>query len=124
MMGADMTHTLTKKQLNALRVTLSRYGLDVKPLAKPRAKSSLSALRAWKPVTPAGARCKSRMLMFAKLPPIVGVTDYKVRGLDGQWYSEADGALFDAAKQYQAGFARTTKPADFNLYPNWQEPNA
>jgi hypothetical protein len=94
---------LTKAQIDQLRVILAQVGLDMRPMPKPRSKSEashLARIRAWKPETPAGSKCKSRMLAFAKLPPVIGVSDYKVKGDDGQWHGDASQG-FEAAKAYQ-----------------------
>lgn len=71
-----MTTQLTKSQIQALKVELAQYGLEIRPAPKPRIKSHLSAIRAWKPETAAGRACKSAMLKYASLPPIVGVTSH------------------------------------------------
>jgi hypothetical protein len=63
---------LTKQEIAEMCKLLAPHGLVVKTLPKPR-----SSIKAWKPQTPAGSKCKSRMLMFAKLGPSVGVKNYR-----------------------------------------------
>jgi hypothetical protein len=97
-----MTKQLTQAQIKQLRVFLADYGLEVK------ARPNKNSVATWKPKTPAGRKCKARMLYWSKMPAIVGVTSYQVRDIEGQWRTEADGALFDAAVQYQKAKPRPT----------------
>jgi hypothetical protein len=91
-----MTKQLTQAQIKQLRVFLADYGLEVK--AKPK-----KGLATWAPKTPAGRKCKASMLYWSKMPAIVGVTSYQVRGKDGQWYFDwmdgfADAVAYQKAK--------------------------
>jgi hypothetical protein len=95
-----MTKQLTPAQIKQLRVFLADYGLNV-------TVNRVNSAQSWKPKTPAGRKCKARMLMWAGLPPIKGVSNYQVRGVDGQWYAEwMDG--FQAAVAYQKAQPRPT----------------
>jgi hypothetical protein len=97
-----MTKQLTQAQINQLRVFLADYGLEVK--AKP--KKGLSSIRAWKPQTQAGKRCKTRMLMFASLPEPKGAT-LIYRGVlpTFKWPSDAN-RFFDGSMPWQERAAR------------------
>jgi hypothetical protein len=87
--------------ISAINTELAKIGY--KAVKVPKAKG----IAGWKPQTPEGRRCKSRMAMFASLPPVKGVSDYQVRGADGQWYSDwMDG--FAEAKAYQKSLPRPT----------------
>jgi hypothetical protein len=97
-----MTRHLTQSQIKQLRVLLADYGLDVK--AKP--KKGLASIKAWKPQTQAGKRCKTRMLMFSSLPPIKGASlIYKGVLPTFKWPSDAN-AFFDGSMPWQERAAR------------------
>jgi hypothetical protein len=97
-----MTKQLTPAQIKELRVFLADYGLEVK--AKP--KKGLASLRAWKPETPAGRKCKSSMLRWAALPPIKGATlVYKGVLPTFKWPSDAN-RFFDGSMPWQERAAR------------------
>lgn len=107
-----MTKQLTPAQIKQLRVFLADYGLDVK--AKP--KNGLASIRAWKPQTQSGKRCKTRMLMFAALPPIKEPTlIYKGVLPTFDWPSEAH-AFFDDTMpwQTQAAYIHWANPSAYN----------
>lgn len=87
-----MTIQLSQEQIQALRVELRQYGLNVLPLpksrggapkaketapVKPRNASRIAEVRAWKPETAAGRACKSNMLKWLQAPKPVGVTSHE-----------------------------------------------
>jgi hypothetical protein len=94
--------------VQAINAELAKIGykaVKIEPLAPtPRGSRKTrrkpSSVSEWKPQTQAGRSCKARMKMYASLPPVVGVTSYKVKGQDGQWYEDwQDG--FAEAQAYQ-----------------------
>jgi hypothetical protein len=116
-----MTKQLTPAQIKELRVFLADYGLEVK--AKP--KKGLASLRAWKPSTPAGAKCKSRMLMFANLPPVKGPTlIYQGVLPTFKWPSDAN-RFFDGSMPWQERAARIhwAMPKTFESKPMMRQYN-
>jgi sugar phosphate isomerase/epimerase len=101
-----MTVQLSKKQIEALKVELAQYGLKITV-----ARSAGASLNSWKPETPAGRKCKSSMIKWARLAktnPIVGVTSYMVRDHFGEWLKEGHPRFAEAVayrKQIEADFA-------------------
>lgn len=91
-----MTTQLSKATLEALKVELARYGLVVRPAPKSRKATSIEA---WKPKTSDGKRTRKKMLFWAA-HPIVGASNYMVKGEDGAWHTESSDG-FQAAKAYQ-----------------------
>jgi hypothetical protein len=69
--------------VQAINEELAKIGYKAVKLPKAKRKD-------WKPQTQAGRTCKARMAMYASLPPVVGVTSYKVRGKNGKLYAEGD----------------------------------
>ena len=57
---------LSPKQVAEMNALLEPLGYQVKKQSKPR--SPMSAIRNWKPETPAGRACKSSMLYWARMP--------------------------------------------------------
>jgi hypothetical protein len=84
--------------VQAINAELAKIGykaVKIEPLAPtPRGSRKTrrkpSSVSEWKPQTQAGRSCKARMKMYASLPPVVGVTSYKVRGKNGKLYAEGD----------------------------------
>jgi hypothetical protein len=95
-----MTVQLTKAQIDAIKVELAKVGLSVTVARKATRRSDLSRLRAWKPETPAGRKCKSSLLKWAAIPQVQGARDYKVRDWRGNWLSEGH-PKFEKARTYQ-----------------------
>lgn len=94
-----MTEQLSKAELDRLKADLARYGLTVVK-AKVKSTKAYTNIKAWKPETQAGRKCKSNMLMYQKLGPVVGIKDYAVRNSDNNWVHHNEPG-FDRAVEYQ-----------------------
>jgi hypothetical protein len=111
-----MSIQLSKKQIEALKVELAQYGLKI---TVARSTSKSVSLRSWKPETAGGRACKAAMLKWAKLPPIVGVSSYKIKDWRGKWISEGH-PKFAKAKIYQARVAVDLRADSNNFVCNYR----
>lgn len=139
-----MTHTLSKEQIDAIKVELKKYGLNVLPMpGRGKAKAEaiedtstsplsaieadnvrfrISQLQAMKFKT---AGIKSRLLRNYKTVlkhgyGFKGVTSYQVRGKDGLWYG-TDHPGFERAKAERKQLdAQPCKACDWDMYADWK----
>lgn len=98
-----MTIQLTKKQIDAIKTTLAQYGLDVRPILRPKAtkgdkwakRHALRMAKTWRNIE-----------RYGYWKDAVGVTSYQVRHPDGQWRSEGQAGFAEAVDYQKAYWAK------------------
>jgi hypothetical protein len=67
---------MNAKQIAEINALIAPFGLQVKRMPK-KSSSYLATIRAWKPETPAGRKCKSSLIKWSAVPPMQGARNWR-----------------------------------------------